>query len=132
MNNNFSDIFKEWEKINLITDKDQQKNKNILKSEKLKSVIKSYEIISIDLHGFNRYEAINKLKKFIIINQKKSSRTKVKIIHGVGRHSGDKRILKEAVIKWLKENKNLIYSYRPGLIGEGSSGVTVAIINQKL
>jgi len=132
MNNNFSDIFKEWEKANLITDKDQLKNKNILKPKKLNSVKKSYEIISIDLHGFNRYEAINKLKKFIIINQKKSSRTKVKIIHGVGRHSCDKRILKEVVIKWLKENKKLIYSYRPGLIGEGSSGVTIAIINQKL
>lgn len=129
MNNNFSDIFKEWEKSNLIINKDYDEINNFKKN---KQTINSSEILSIDLHGLDRYEAIDKLNSFIINNQNKSSRIKIKIIHGIGRHSKDKRILKEEVIKWLKEKKKLIYSFRPGQIGEGSSGVTIAIINQKL
>ena len=48
--------------------------------------------------------------------------------HGVGRHSKNNRILKEITIEWLKNNQDIIRYYRPGIIGEGSSGVTIAVI----
>lgn len=127
MQNNFSKIFDDWEKTHKIINKDEKINDNdyfkFTKKEK-------DEVLSVDLHYLTRKEALEKLKIFIISNQS-SFLKKVIIIHGAGNHSKERSVLKESVIEWLKVNNNLIKYFRPGQIGEGRFGVTVAYINPK-
>jgi len=125
MSENFGDIFKEWESKNKIVDKDSQ-------SAKLKNIVPKNEKndLSIDLHGLTKNEALTKLCDFVRRNQS-GQVTKIIVIHGVGRHSEGKRVLKEAVKEWLSINDNLIRNFRPAGIGEGSGGATVAFIKPK-
>lgn len=122
----FSDIFAEWESDNPIVDKDQQ-----LGNKRSKYKIKKVNTtLSIDLHGLTKDEALVKLKCFIRDNRSNQV-VKLKIIHGIGIHSKGKRVLKDAVKEWLKENTHIIRNFRPGRIGEGSGGVTIAYIKAK-
>ncbi len=119
----FEDIFTKWEKNNTThystkeTDLDTHTNVNQ----------KSKEDLVIDLHGLTENEAISALRSFIT-TVKKGSNRKIRIIHGAGHHSKDnKPILKQAVRSYLEFCDSVTY-FRPGRIGEGSHGVTIAII----
>jgi DNA-nicking Smr family endonuclease len=125
MGEDFGKIFEEWEKNNKIQDKDYHFLNE--KSSKKSNVEKDQ---SIDLHGLTKSEALSELKKFIDKNRT-GHLTKIVIIHGVGRHSDGKRVLKEAVKEWLSENRHLIRNFRPAGIGEGSGGATIAFIQPK-
>jgi len=120
MKNDFNKIFHEWEKSNKIINKDLNIN------NKIKNTKKNNTESFIDLHLLRKIEAIEKLNQFIIDNMKKNIK-KIKIIHGIGRHSNNKSIIKESVKQFLNSNKHIRY-YRPGRIGEGGAGVTIAFI----
>jgi DNA-nicking Smr family endonuclease len=128
MEKDFARIFEEWEKSNKIINKDENiyenNDYNAFQSRK-----KNKEL-TIDLHYLKKNEALDKLKNFIN-NNRSSFLTKIIIIHGAGNHSKERCVLKDAVINWLKENPAIIKTFRPGRIGEGSFGVTVAYINPK-
>jgi DNA-nicking Smr family endonuclease len=128
MGTDFSKIFNEWEKNNEIINKDsvlskENNNIDISKFEKEKP-------LTLDLHGMTKANALEELKNFIEKHQT-GYPVKVIIIHGVGRHSDGKRVLKESVKEWLSRNKKYIRNFRPAGIGEGSGGATVAYINSK-
>jgi len=121
----FAEIFTEWEKSNKIVDKD----KSFFPQQNLKT--KKEKDLSIDLHGFTKKEALERLRIFILQNRS-GMKTKINIIHGVGRHSEDgKRVLKEAVKEWLSQNKELIGYFKPADVKEGGGGATIAYINPK-
>jgi DNA-nicking Smr family endonuclease len=124
MNDDFAKIFEEWEKNNKIVDKDI-----FISKEQIKNKSKD-DVLTIDLHGYTKNEAILYLKSFIEKNQT-GHLIKIIIIHGVGRHSDGKRVLKEAVKEWLSENTHLIKNFKPAGIGEGSGGATIAYIKPK-
>ncbi len=123
----FAKILEEWEKNNNYIDKDSSSKKSSPQKNVKKRVQKEFKI---DLHGMSVKEAIAHLKREILKAQT-STEIKVFIIHGAGNHSNGKSVLKESVLKWLNENKNLFNFYRAAKSGEGSSGVTIAYIKPK-
>jgi len=125
MSISFKELFSEWERNNNIENKDNESAQKKTAIYNKKS--KQEKIPAIDLHGMYKEEALKSLNSFIIKNQSGNEK-KILIIHGVGRHSENKRVLKEAVKDWLKSRSDLIKSFRPGKIGEGSTGVTVATL----
>ena len=127
MTRNFAAIFSEWEKENSITDKDTYISKNSSKYSKNK---KEYIIKVLDLHGYTKETALKALRDFIY-NSQSSYVVTIKIIHGIGLHSKGKRVLKDSVKEWLTENHHIIRNFRPGKIGEGSGGVTIAYLKAK-
>ncbi len=69
---------------------------------------------TLDLHGFDRYEAIIKVKEFINDNYKLKNKLIV-IIHGKGKY-----IVKDIIYKELKINK-LVKEYKLDIFNGGST-----------
>ena len=115
----FGEILNEWEK------KDKKENfkdlvdkyipekieKETFSVDRKKEAIKRREYLRklkpqkvLDLHGFKRDNAIAALSSFII-NSKKLGLKKVLIIPGKGIHSKNGPVLRNAVIKYLEQNR---------------------------
>lgn len=119
----FQEILEKWEETNKPQYSPKESDNELTGSKS----VKKEELPVIDLHGLTEKEAIKKLADFIEANKKKSG-TKIKIIHGAGFHSKDNRpILKGAVKNYLDYSDSIKY-HRPGRVGEGNHGVTIAII----
>lgn len=69
---------------------------------------------TLDLHGFDRYETIIKVKEFINDNYKLKNKLIV-IIHGKGKY-----IVKDIIYKELKINK-LVKEYKLDIFNGGST-----------
>jgi DNA mismatch repair protein MutS2 len=82
--------------------------------------------VSIDLHGFTRYEAIAKVDS-LLHKYKNASDIKIRIIHGAGTHSKGEPVLKKVINQCLK-NHPLVRYFRPGRINEGGVGVTIVFV----
>lgn len=126
--NNFKDIFAKWELENqdfdyakTLVDKNEDEDfcKEQLSSQKI-------EEVSIDLHGFTRYEAIAKVDS-LLNKYRNASDIKIRIIHGAGTHSKGEPVLKKVINQCLK-NHPLVRYFRPGRINEGGVGVTIVFI----
>lgn len=123
----FEEIYRKWEnKVGEQTvDKDETLDCGKNDGTKTKK-----DIPCIDLHGLNRYDAIIALSNFIEKNQK-SHEIKIKIIHGAGVHSKNGIVILKRAVKDYLSNHSSVRYHRPGKIGEGSQGVTIAFIIKK-
>ena len=126
--NDFKDIFAKWEQehqdfdyAKTLVDKNENEDSHNeqLSSQKMKEV-------SIDLHGFTRYDAIAKVDS-LLHKYKNASDIKIRIIHGAGTHSKGEPVLKKVINQCLK-NHPLVRYFRPGRINEGGVGVTIVFV----
>ncbi len=113
----------------------RQQNKTFVSRKRKSSYREASEKIQafLDLHGFSRNEAIDRLDKFChqaVINGWRT----VKIITGKGIHSPDgKMILKNEVIHWLNSEKGqcLVELYRPASRQQGGSGAFILYLYKR-
>ena len=76
---------------------------NGVSRDRLKRILASEKITrTLDLHGMTRQEALTLLAAEMAVAAQGSARL-ICVIHGRGRHSVDKPVLKEAVYHWLRE-----------------------------
>tara|TARA_E500000331_G_scaffold341753_1_gene374613 strand:+ start:313 stop:735 length:423 start_codon:yes stop_codon:yes gene_type:complete len=123
-----------------ITEKDKKDWENfLLKKEKLpnkdikRDLKKSFNIKSIDLHGYTLEEANKSIKDFIIKSYQQKI-NKLIVVTGKGIHSKNEKdpyvskdlgILKYSVPEFISNNKNLmelIYEMKDAKIEDGGAG----------
>ncbi|HAF06826.1 MAG: Smr/MutS family protein [bacterium] len=81
-----------------------------LSSNKDKNVSKKLRLKILDLHGYKKDEALEKVL-IILRSAKKESLEKLEIICGKGKHSENGPVLFESVKNFLKENKNYFKTF---------------------
>jgi len=89
---------------------------------------------TLDLHGFSRTEAIDRIERFCHLSARQGILT-ITVITGKGIHSRSRKsVLKQEIILWLdsEEGQKLVESYRPGLPHQGGEGVLILYLHRPL
>jgi DNA-nicking Smr family endonuclease len=81
----------------------------------------------LDLHGFNRKEAVDRIEQFCRLSARRGI-SNITVITGRGIHSQSRKsVLKQEIIRWLnsEDGRKLVESYRPGFPYQGGEGVLI-------
>jgi len=102
---NFGDILSKWEKnnVNTVYDKDKEAGSDQANPRESRSRLRNKKPdAQLDIHGLTRVEAWQALNDFFNEAKEKELK-KILIIHGKGNHSTGEAVLKRVLIEFIEQ-----------------------------